>query len=96
MADHLRRAREAVESAAAIVDESKSDIHRQLNSIDEGLETLRGDDAPDDDYERGDRLEEIEDKLVDLGNKTEGETETYLQDARDHIDEYRRESAQDW
>lgn len=94
MSRHLAAAREAVQSAAEIADDST--VHEQLESIDRGLDTLSGDDAPGDDVEQGDRLEEIEAKITGLADETEGETLAYLETARDHVDEYRREDAPDW
>lgn len=94
MSRHLAAAREAVQSAAEIADDST--VHEQLESIDRGLDALSGEDAPGDDLEQGDRLEEVEAKITGLADETEGETLAYLETARDHVDEYRREYAPDW
>lgn len=94
MTRHLAVAREAVQSAAEIADDST--VHEQLNSIDRGLDTLTAAEAPEDDVEQGDRLEQIEAKIVGLADETDGRTHDYLETARDHVDAYRREDAPDW
>lgn len=94
MSRHLAAAREAVQSAADIADDST--VHEQLESIDSGLEALSSEDAPGDATEQGDRLEQLEAKITGLADETDGETLAYLETARDHVDAYRREYAPDW
>lgn len=94
MTDHITSARRAVRSAAESVD--RSHVREQLESIDQSLESLSGDEAPDEDDVEGDRLEEIEDKLTGLGDEVDERTIEYLERARDHIDAYRRQYAQNW
>ncbi len=94
MPRHLAAAREAVQSAADIAGDST--VHEQLESIDRGLDALSGEDAPDDDVDQGDRLEQLEAKIAGLADETDGETLAHLETARDHVDAYRREYAPDW
>lgn len=97
MSRHIAAAREAVQSAAEIAEDST--VHEQLNSIDRGLDRVTGDgeDAPADDFEEGDRLEQLEAKLVGLGEETEDDVVLdHVETARDHIDAFRRDEAQDW
>lgn len=93
MSDHIDSARHAVRSAAESTE--KSQVREQLESIDEGLEGLSGTDAPDESAVQGDRLEEIESKLVGL-ETADDRTTAHLESARDHLDAYRRQYAQDW
>lgn len=93
MVDRIEKARRLVADASE--DADKRDIHEQLNSIDEGLQVL--DDAESENEVKGDRLEEVEEKLVGLGNQVDDESVLRrIEDARDHIDAYRREETQDW
>jgi len=92
MDPRLADARDAIDSARTITDEAEA--QEQLASIREGLETVA--DEPADDERTGDRLEEIERQLVQLGNNVEELTASHLGTARDQIDAYRRESAPEW
>lgn len=93
MVDRIEKARRLVADASE--DADKRDIHEQLNSIDEGLKVLGDEESPDE--VRGDRLEEVEEKLVGLGNQVDDESVLRrIEDARDHIDAYRRDETQDW
>jgi len=92
MDPRLADARDAVDSARTITDEAEA--REQLASIREGLETVANE--PADDERTGDRLEEIERQLVELGNDVEGLTMSHLETARDQLDAYRRESAPEW
>lgn len=94
MEPSLRAAGDAVRSASELTDDAT--IHEQLSSIDEGLATLTGADAPEDVVTEGDRLEEVERQFVQIGNDTEGVVEEHLQVAPDHIDAFRREYAPEW
>lgn len=101
MADDLSRARDAVRRAADAAD--AAEVREQLRSIDEGLMELTessteegspaktAGDVPD-----GERLERIEETLVGLASRTDGRTREALEDARDHVDAYRRTHARDW
>ena len=92
MVDRIEEARRLV--AEASEDASERDIHEQLDSIDEGLAVLA--DEPDDAV-KGDRLEEVEAKLVGLGNEVDDEHVHHLiENARNHVDAFRRDEAQDW
>lgn len=101
MSDRLSRARTAVQHAAEATDNAT--VRKQLRSIDEGLMemTERGD-SPDDepktegDVPHGDDLEELEYRLADLASEVEGKAETYVTNARDAIDAYRRANTHDW
>lgn len=94
MSDHIDSARRAVRSAAESTE--KSHVREQLESIDQGLEALSGTDAPEESAVQGDRLEEIESKLVGLDETVDDRTTAHLESARDHLDAYRREFARDW
>lgn len=52
--------------------------------------------TPGDDTELGDRLEEIERQLAQLGDDAEGEAADRIAAARDHLDAFRRATARDW
>lgn len=94
MEPSLTSAREAVQSASELADDSE--VHEQLDSIDEGLATLTGGDAPAAEDVEGDRLEEIERQLVQLADDADGLALEHIQAARDHIDAFRREYAPEW
>lgn len=94
MQPRLRQAREAVESASQLTDDAT--VHEQLNSIDRALGDLSGKEALDDSTEEGDRLEDIERQLVELGNGADGLAKQHIETARDHLDEFRRVRAPDW
>lgn len=94
MEPSLARARDAVQSASELTDDAH--VREQLNSIDQGLATLTGADAPTEYETEGDRLEEIERQLVQLGDDAEGLTLEHIQTARDHVDAFRREYAPEW
>lgn len=89
MTAHLRRARESIQRASESVD---GETRENLLSLDEALGSLieqtveTGD--PDD---AADRFEEIEEKVEGLLDEVDGGTETTLQEARDHLNSYRRE-----
>lgn len=89
MAQHLRKAREAVQSAA---EEAEANVREQLLHVDEGLmEIVEGDKVEGDAPPKRDRLEEIEEKVVGLADETESEeTRRRLEEVRDHLDSYRR------
>ena len=110
MTDRIDQAREAVRRAADVTDEAA--VQKQLQSIDEALmemthssadESSPTDSEDEDaavktegDVPRGDHLQEVESKLAGLGDETEGEARTLVQDARDHLDAYRRQYTRDW
>ncbi|WP_123538548.1 DUF7553 family protein [Halosimplex salinum] len=88
----LAEARDAVDSAKRLTDDSNAE--EQLASIRLGLESV--DDEQLDETEVGDRLEELERQIVTLGNDVEDLARSHLETARDQIDAYRRESAPEW
>lgn len=167
MESRIARARESVDSAAELTDDST--IHEQLESIRQGLNALSGDlpdeavsetevpsnaspdaDAPvtassseassgdstegtsgdaaaetsngdrpearpndpssgetpetdvpadatpDDDSQLGERIEQVERQLAELGDDAEGRTAEHIANARDHLDAFRRARARDW
>lgn len=94
MESDLRRARDAVRSASELTDDAA--VHEQLDSIDAAIETLASDERPADDAVTGDRLEEVERQLVELGEDADGAVLRRVETARDHLDAFRRTSAQDW
>lgn len=104
MEETLAEARDAVEAATELTDDATA--REQLHSIREGLDALSGEQEPDDAYSqaeepdsaatRGDRLEELERQLVELGDDVDGLAVKQIETARDRIDAFRRERAQDW
>jgi hypothetical protein len=110
MADHIERAREDVRRAADLAEDRT--VGEQLRSIDEGLKEMThssteagtererssGEEpaATEGDVPRGDELQQVEAKLAGLGDEAEGRTRRLIQDARDHLDGYRREVTRDW
>ena len=88
MATTLERAREALHEAS---DDAPSQIHEQLDSIDEGLAELIEGDSTESADPHADRIEELEEKLAGLETETEGATREHIRDARDHLHDYRRD-----
>lgn len=92
MVDRIAKARTFVDEAGDVTDDAT--VQEQLHSIDEGLGVLA--DEPDDAV-KGDRLEAVEAKLVGLGDELDDDRVLHLiENARDHVDAFRREKAQDW
>lgn len=92
MVDRISEARRLVEEASDATDDATA--QEQLHSIDEGLEVLA--DEPDDAV-KGDRLEQVEAKLVGLGDEVEDDRVHHLiENARNHVDAFRRDKAQNW
>ena len=110
MTDRLERAREDVQRAAETTDDAV--VHKQLLSIDEGLEEMthsaKEDVSATDEQEEGgavkteggdphgDKLQQVEAKLAELADEADGQAHSLIQDARDRLDGYRRENTQDW
>jgi hypothetical protein len=94
MVDRIAEARRLVDEASDVTDDAT--VQEQLRSIDEGLGVLA--EEPDDAV-KGDRLEEVEAKLVGLGNELDdddGRVHHLFENARNHVDAFRREKAQNW
>jgi len=95
MVDRIEAARRRIDEASDETDHEH--LREQLRSLSEGLREIEDDEDP---QLRGDRLEEVESKLVGLGDETDDETREVVLDrlemARDHLDAYRRDKAQDW
>lgn len=93
MVDRITEARRLVDEASDVTDDAT--VQEQLHSIDEGLGVLA--DEPDDAV-KGDRLEEVEAKLVGLGDELDDEDRVHhlVENARNHVDAFRREKAQNW
>lgn len=94
MSANLTLAREAIQTASERTDDAT--VHEQLMHIDSALDALRGDGAPADDRALGERLQELERQVVELGDDTDGVVTERLETARTHIDQFRREHAPDW
>lgn len=110
MTDRLERAREDVQRAAETADDAV--VHKQLLSIDEGLEEMTHSSAEDvsptdreeeggavkteGDVPHGEKLQQIEAKLAELGDDADGRTRELIRDARDQLDGYRRAVTRDW
>lgn len=92
MVDRLSEARRLVDRASDETDDET--VCEQLRSIREGLAVIE--DGVDDPAERGDRLEEVESKLVALANETDGPEVDRIAEVRDLVDAYRRDRAQNW
>lgn len=97
MVDRIEQARLLAAQASDLTD--NADVHEQLNSITLGLERIQEDDAAadgDEPDDEGDRLQTVEEKLAGLTDKTEGEARERIEEARNHIDSYRRDNTRDW
>jgi hypothetical protein len=94
MMSRLAIARDAVQSASERTDDAT--VREPLHSIDRALAGLSGEETLDDDVEEGDRLEELEHRLVKLGDHTGGTVQRQLVVARDNLDRFRQERAPDW
>lgn len=110
MAERLERAREDVQHAADVTDDAV--VHKQLLSIDEGLEEMthsaKEDVSPTDrreeggavktegDVPHGEKLEQLEAKLAGLSDDADGQAREFIQAARDRLDDYRRAVTRDW
>lgn len=99
MAEELSAARDAIQRASGTVDDAT--IREQLDSIDEGLMemTVDAEGTPaktEGDVPHGENLKEVEEKVVGLASRTEEPTRSYLEDARDSIDAYRRKFTREW
>lgn len=110
MADQIDQAREDVQRAAEVTDDAV--VQKQLLSIDEGLEEMThsaqedvsGTDRQEEggavktegDDPHGNQLQEVEAKLAELGDETDEQARSLIQDARDQLDGYRRQKTQDW
>lgn len=101
MNDNLASARDAVQRAGDATDDAT--VREQLRSIDEGLmEMTESEEAPEGeasttgDHPHGDALEEIEAKLASLAGELDRPARERVEDARDHIDAYRRTYTRDW
>lgn len=92
MVDRIREARRLVDGASEETDDET--VREQLRSISEGLATLEEDHG--DPAQQGERLEQVESKLVTLANETEGAEIEQIARVRDLVDAYRRDRAQDW
>lgn len=95
MVDRIEAARREIDAASDETDHEY--LREQLRSLSEGLREVENDDDP---QLQGDRLEQVEAKLTGLADDTEdapseGVLER-LETARDEIDAYRRDKAQDW
>ena len=92
MVDRIEEARRLVDTASE--DTEDATVREQLHSIDEGLAVVA--DEPDDAV-KGDRLEEVEAKLVGLGDEVDDDHVLHLiENARNHVDAFRRDKAQNW
>lgn len=92
MVDRITEARRLVATASDDTDDAT--VREQLHSIDEGLEVLE---TEPDDAVKGDRLEEVEAKLVGLGDELDDDHVHHLvENARNHVDAFRRDKAQNW
>lgn len=104
MVDRLTSARDSVQRASDMTDDAT--VREQLHSVDRGLmeltessetaEGARDGVSTEADVPRGVDLEEIEEKLVDLIDATDGVAREHVQDARDAVDDYRQTYTRDW
>jgi hypothetical protein len=92
MVDRIEEARRLVATASEDVDDAT--VREQLHSIDEGLAVVN---EERDDAVKGDRLEEVAAKLVGLGDEVGDDHVLHLiENARNHVDTFRRDKAQNW
>lgn len=91
MVDRISEARRLVDRASDETDDET--VREQLRSISEGLATLE--EHHGDPEQQGERLEQVESKLVALANTTDEEVER-IAEVRDFVDAYRRDRARDW
>jgi hypothetical protein len=99
MDEDLAAARAAIERAIERADDST--LREHLRSVSEGLRDLTNEVEPPESTTRGeapdgDDLESIESEVVDLASETVTPVRSYLETARDEIDEYRRANTRDW
>lgn len=95
MVDRIEAARREIDAASDETDHES--LREQLRSLSEGLGEVENDDDPE---LQGERLEQVEAKLTGLADDTEDAPSDVvlerLEAARDEIDAYRRDRAQDW
>lgn len=110
MTGRLQRAREDVQRAAELTDNTV--VHKQLLSIDEGLEEMthsaKEDVSPTDrqeeggavktegDVPHGEKLRQVEAKLAGLSADADGRARELIHAARDRLDDYRQAVTADW
>lgn len=93
MVDRIEEARRSLDAASDKTEHEH--LREQLRSLSEGLQEVENDEDPE---LEGDRLEEVEDKLTGIGDEVDVDQQVLdrMEDARDDIDAYRRDKAQDW
>lgn len=97
MDDRIERARSLAAQASDLTD--NADVREQLRSITEGLDRMEGNEerpSQEDPKQEGDRLQQVEEKLAGLTDKTEGTARERVEEARDALDAYRRDDTRDW
>lgn len=97
MDERIERARSHAARAADETD--NADVREQLRSIAQGLESVdeSEDRASEDESEQeGNRLQQVEEKLAGLTDRSEGSAREHIERARDAIDVYRQEDTRDW
>lgn len=109
MTGRLQRAREDVQRAAELTDNAV--VHKQLLSIDEGLEEMthsaKEDVSPTDQQEEGgavktegdvphdEKLRQVEAKLAGLSDDADGRARELIHAARNRLDDYRQADTTD-
>lgn len=88
MADEIARAREEMERAG---DEAESNVREPLMSLSDGLKELAGGDKTQDTRPHDDRLLEVEHRLDELADETEGTPRERIRRAKTLVENYRRD-----
>lgn len=88
----LAEAREAIQRAANTADDREA--REVLTSVDEGLMEIGGGEKTKDTHPHADRVEELEERLVDLEEDVEGGTYDHLMSARERLERYRERHAE--
>lgn len=93
MVNRIEAARRSIDAASDETDDRM--VRENLRTLSEGLLTVEED---EDRALQGERLEEIEDKLTSLADEAADDAAVLdrLREARDHLDAYRRDRAQNW
>ena len=82
----LQRARAELQRA---VENTTSDVERQVNDIDDRLAAIDSGEGSDDEATQDAHLEAIAENLAVLREKTDGQTYTKINHAEEFIQEYR-------
>lgn len=88
MADEIARAREEMERAG---DEADNTVREPLMSLSDGLKEIDGGDKTQDTPPHDDRLLEVEHRLAELEDETEGTPRERIRRAKKIVENYRQD-----